>query len=139
MNYVRHLQQKIEDLLTQRERVKHNSDQNTKASLEAVRLPCDENLIYTKAPPIEGSDREFPKVKIKSMGSAVQVWTNTFEHQIAYSDLLRALEEGGLEIVGAASSAINNRVYHTIHSKVSDLNTIKIDTLYQKLWDLIKD
>jgi hypothetical protein len=109
VNYVGHLQRKIEDLSAQREKMKVNSDQNAKVSFEKF---CN------KTPPFGGSDREYPAVKINSVGSGVQIWTNTLEHEIVYSDILLALEEGGLEVVSAASSAINNRVYHTIHAKV---------------------
>lgn len=137
VNYVRHLQQKVEDLSTEREKMKANSDENAKVSLEGVRLSSNEKICI-KAQPIGGSDREFPTVKIKSMGSTLQVCTNTFEHQIVFSDLLLAIEEGGLEVVSAASSAINNRIFHTIHTKVCDLETLNIDTLEQKLWHLIR-
>jgi len=127
VNYVCHLKRKIEDLSAQREKTKVNSDQNAKVSFE--NFCC-------KTPPFGGSDREYPAVKINSVGSGVQIWTNTLEDEIVYSDILLALEEGGLEVVSAASSAINNRVYHTIHCKVFDLNTLNIQTLYQKLWHL---
>lgn len=117
MNYIRHMQHKVEELSTEREKLRANSDKNAKASLKAVKLFSDEK-VCCKALPVECSDRELPAVKIKSMGSVVQVCTNTFLQQIVYSDLLLALEEGGLEVVCAASSAINNKVYHTIHTKV---------------------
>jgi len=114
---VSYLQQKVEDLSTEREKMKANSDKNAEVSFEGLRLSCNDKVCI-RAPPTEESDRELPIVKIKSKGSAVQVWTNTFEHQIVYSDILMALEDGGLEVVCAASSAVNNRVYHTIHTKV---------------------
>lgn len=137
VNYVRHLQQKVEDLSTEREKMKAISDKNAKVSFEDVKLSCNEKVCI-KAPPTEGSDRELPIVKTKFMGSVLQVCTNTFEDQIVFSDLLMALEAGGLEVVCAASSTINNKVYHTIHTKVSDIETFKIDTLEQKLWHLIR-
>jgi len=128
VSYVRHLQRKIENLSAEREKMKVNSDQNAKVLFEKF---CHKTL------PLEGSDREYPAVKINSVGSGVQIWTNSLEHEIVYSDILLALEEAGLEVVSAVSSAINNRVYHTIHTKVFDLNTFNIHTLYQKLWYLI--
>lgn len=128
VNYVSHLQRKIEDLSAEREKMKVNSDQNAKLSCKKL---CN------KTPPLGGLDRKYPEVKINSLGSGIQIWTNTLEHEIVYSDILLALEEGGLEVVSAASSAINNRVYHTIHAKVFDVNSFYIHTLYQKLWHLI--
>lgn len=128
VNYVRYLQQKIEDLSAQRDKQKVNSDQNAKVSFRKF---CN------KTQPFGGSDRECPAVNIKSVGSGVQIWTNSLEHEIVYSEILLALEEGGLEVVSASSSAVKNRVYHTIHAKVFDHNTFNIENLYQKLWHLI--
>lgn len=109
VNHVGHLQQKIRELSAQREEMKVKSDRNDKVSFEKF---CN------KFPPLEGSDRGYPEVKIKSVGSGVQIWTNSLERDIVYSDILMALEEAGLEVVSAASSVISNRVYHTIHAKV---------------------
>nr|UFA45746.1 bHLH52 [Pinus massoniana] len=128
VNYVYHLQRKVEGLSSQRETMKVNSDQNAKVSLEKF---CNET------PQFVGSDGECPAVKINSAGSAVQILTNALENEIAYSDILFALEHSEPEIVNAASSAINNKVYHTIHAKVLNLNTFNIHTLYHKLWHLI--
>lgn len=128
VNYVSHLQRKIEDLSAQRERMKVNFDQNAKVSFQKY---CNKTLQFV------GSDGECPAVKINPAGSGVQILTYALEHEIAYSDILLRLEQCGLEVVNAASSAINNKVYHTIHTKVLDLNTFNIHTLYQKLWHLI--
>jgi len=128
VNYVCHLQRKVKELSAQREKMKVNSDHNPKVSFEKF---CNKTVSFG------GSDREYPAVKINSVGSGVQIWTNILERDIVYSDILLALEEDGLEVVSAASSAINNRVYHTIHAKVLDLNTFNMHTLYQKLWHLI--
>jgi len=133
VNYVRRLQRKIEDLSAESKKMKANSDKIAKVSFDGSRF----SKFCSRSRPVGGSVREFPTLKINCDGSGVQVWTNTFEHEIVYSDLLLALEEGGLEVVSAASSAINNRVYHTIHAKVFDLNTFNIHNLYQKLWHLI--
>lgn len=128
VNYVRYLQQKVEELSAERQKMKVNSDQNAKVSFS--KFP-------SKTPPFGGSDRDCPAFNIKSVGSGVQIWTNSLEHEIVYSDILLALEDGGLEVVSASSSAVKNRVYHTIHAKVFDLKTFNIHTLYQKLWHLI--
>eukprot|EP00253_Pinus_taeda_P014654 PITA_14654 len=137
VNYVNHLRQKVEDLQKEREKLKPNSDKNAEVSFQGVRLSCNEKFCL-ETPVIGGYAGEFPNVKIKSTDSAVQVWMNTFEYQIVYSDLLMSLEDCGLEVVCADSSTINNRVYHTIHAKVFDLNSFNIDTLYENLWNLIR-
>eukprot|EP00253_Pinus_taeda_P010458 PITA_10458 len=128
VNYVRYLQQKIEDLSARRDKQKVNFDQNAKVSFRKFCI---------KTPPFRGSDWECPAVNIKSVGSGVQIWTKSLEHKIVYSDILLALEDGGLEVVSASSSAVKNRVFHTIHAKVFDHNTFNIQNLYQKLWHLI--
>eukprot|EP00253_Pinus_taeda_P017551 PITA_17551 len=137
VKYVQHLQRKVEDLSTERDKMKANSDDIEENSLKNVRLSCKDKFCSNDAS-IGGSDEVFPTVKIKSIGSDYQVLTKTFEHQIVYSDLLMALDDGGLEVVCAASSTVNSRVYHTIYAKVSDLNIFNIDNLYQKLWHLIR-
>jgi len=75
--------------------------------------------------------------ELSAQREEMKIWANTLERDIVYSDILLALEEGGLEVVSAASSAINNRAYHTIHAKVFDVTSFNIHTLYQKLWNLI--
>ena len=117
VNYVQHLQQKVEDLSIERDKMKANSDTNANDSFHGMPLSCNDKFCI-KAPPVRGSDCELPTVKIKSMGSTVQVCMNMFEHQIVYFDLLLALEEGELEFLCASYSSINNRIFHTIHTKV---------------------
>ena len=114
VTYVRHLQQNVQDLSAEREKMKADSHQNAKVSMEkSVDKIPDRNREY---PSLKiNSDREYPSLKINSVSSGVQIWTNSLEHEIVYSEILLALVEGGLEVVSAASSAINNRVYHTIH------------------------
>lgn len=122
VNYIHHLQRKVEDLQKEREKMKDDSGKNPNLSFQALRFSGNEKFCI-KAPAIGESDQGFPSINIKSMGSAVQVSTNTFEHQILYSDLLLALEDVGLEVVSTTSSTISNRVYHTIHTKVRSCNS----------------
>lgn len=140
VNYILHLQQKMEDLSTERDKLKAiaKSERISNVSLDGEQFSC--NQIICKYPLFRGSDGDqFPAVEIKSVGSGVQVSTKTFEHQILYSDLLQALEEAGLQVLSATRFAINNnRVFHTIHSKVHDLNAFKIETLNEKLWHFIR-
>eukprot|EP00253_Pinus_taeda_P016623 PITA_16623 len=136
VNYIHHLQRKVEDLQKEREKLNANSEKIPNVSFHGLRFSGNEKFCI-KAPAIGESDQGFPSINIISMGSAVQVRTNTFEHQLLHSDLFTALEDGGLEVVCASSSTISNRVYHTIHAEVSDLNIFNVDTLYLNLWHLI--
>lgn len=142
VNYVLSLQQKVEDLTTERDikmKAKVHSERNENVSLDGVQFSSNEKT--GKSQLFRESDRDqFPAVEIKSVGSGVQVSTKTFEHQILYCHLLQALEEAGLEVLSATCLAIKtNRVFHSIHTKVHDLNAFDIETLYQKLWHLISN
>ncbi|GLJ55107.1 hypothetical protein SUGI_1182820 [Cryptomeria japonica] len=84
------------------------------------------------------SDEGFPSVKIKSFGSAAfQVYINSIPNQITLSDILLVLEECRVEVVSAASSVTNEKIFHTIHAKVTDHIIINFETLYVKLEHLI--
>ena len=110
VNYICHLQQKIKDL--SREKHRMNAANKDRKQFSTVKLLADEHRR------LQGSDGEFPTVKINSVLSGVNVSIDAFEDQIVYSDVLMALEECGLEVVNATSSSINNMVFHTIHNKV---------------------
>lgn len=129
VNYVRHLQRKVQDLSAQREKMRADYDANAKVATKKF---------VDKILPFGGLEREYPALQINSVSSGIQICMNSLEHEIVYSDILLALEGEGLEVVSAASSTINNKVYHTIHAKVVDLNTFNVRTLYHKLWQLIK-
>lgn len=129
VNYVRHLQRKVQDLSAQREKMRDNYDANAKVATKEF---------VDKILPFGGLEREYPALQIYSVSSGIQICMNSLEHEILYSDILLALEGEGLEVVSAASSTLNNKVYHTIHTKVFDLNTFNVRTLYHKLRQLIR-
>lgn len=61
----------------------------------------------------------FPTIRVSKFSSGIQVTANIFKNQIDFSSLLSVLEEAGLEVVSATSSAINDRVFYSTHLKVS--------------------
>jgi len=138
VNYICHLQQKIEKLSRERERMKADFDRKEQVSFVGVQFSSDEKF-FGKRPGLQGSEGKFPTVKINSVRSGVKISLNAFEDQIVYSNLLLALEAFGLEVVNATSSSINNTVFHTIHNKVSDIGYYNMDDLYDKLRHLISD
>ena len=97
--------------------MKSHSDNIPTISFQGLQFSGNEKSC-NKAPTIGESEQGFPSINIKSMGSVIQVQMNMFEHKIVYSNILMALEDGGLEVVCAASPIINNKVYHTIYTKV---------------------
>jgi len=138
VSYICHLQQKIEDLSKERDRIKGKLDRKEKDSFLSVQFSSNDKSC-SKHLPLQGSDGKFPTVKINSVCSGVKISLNAYEDQIVYSNLLLALEEWGLEVVNATSSSVNNMVFHTIHNKVSSIDYFNMDDLYEKLWHLISE
>lgn len=138
VNYICHLQQKIEGVSRQRDRMKDNLYRKEQVSLVGMKLSKNKKS-WSKHPRLQGSDGEFPTVKINCIGAAVKTSLNAFEGQIVYSDLLLALEDCRLEVVNATSSSINNTVFHTIYNKVSDVDNFNMNGLYDKLRRLTSD
>ncbi|XP_057874174.2 transcription factor bHLH118-like [Cryptomeria japonica] len=124
-NYVHYLQQQIKDLSEERDRTKTPA-----VFLKGVEI--------SKPLEFQESDEGFPSIKIKSFGSAAfQVYINSIQNQIDLSDVLLVLEECRVEVVSAASSVNNGKVFHTIHAKVADHSITNVETLYVKLQQLI--
>ncbi|GLJ55121.1 hypothetical protein SUGI_1183020 [Cryptomeria japonica] len=124
INYIRHLEQQIKDLTKERDKKK-------------IRAACFKGVEISK--PLEFHDEGFPSIKIKSFGSdALQVYINSIRNQIALSDVLLVSEECRFEVVSAASSVTNEKVFHTIQAEVTDHSSTNIDSLYVKLQQLIR-
>eukprot|EP01018_Ginkgo_biloba_P023629 Gb_26737 [translate_table: standard] len=68
---------------------------------------------------------------------SVRIKVNTFKDLFVFSDLLLALEEHGLEVVTAVATEVNDKVFLTIHSKVSTPHRFECRALYNKLWALM--
>ena len=61
---------------------------------------------------------KFQTIRVSKFGPGIQVTVNTFKNQIEFSILLMVLEEAEVDVVSATVSAINDRVFYSIHSKV---------------------
>ena len=61
---------------------------------------------------------KFQTIRVSKFGPGIQVTVNTFKNQIEFSSLLMVLEEAEVDVVSATVSAINDRVFYSIHSKV---------------------
>eukprot|EP00253_Pinus_taeda_P006569 PITA_06569 len=136
VNYIRHLQQKIEDLSRKRDSMKSSLGRKGKLPFVGIQSSSKHNFCR-KHLRFQDSDGKFTSMKINFSHSSVEVSVNAFQHQIVYSDLLMVLEECGLEVVNATSSVINNAVFHTIHSKVTDVDYFNMDDLSDTLRHLI--
>lgn len=139
ISYIGHLQQCVEALSRERDILKVNLNRQEQMSSVSMHELSSNEKFSSKQPWLQRSDEEFPTVEIKSIRSGVRISLNVFEDQIVYSNLLLALEECGLEVVNATSSSVNNKVFHNIYNKVSDIDKFNEDNLYEKLRHLLFD
>jgi len=61
---------------------------------------------------------KFQTIRVSKFGPGIQITVNIFKNQLDFSSLLTELEEAGLEVVNATVTAINDRAFYSIHSKV---------------------
>ncbi|KAH9317658.1 hypothetical protein KI387_019427, partial [Taxus chinensis] len=101
--YIKHLQHKVKELTQKRE--------ETRNGIIGGDLTFTEDLNFSV------SSETFPTVKVITVGSGVLVSTNTVKSDMVLSDLLLTLENNGLDIVSASSSAMSDKIFHTIHAK----------------------
>eukprot|EP01018_Ginkgo_biloba_P023622 Gb_26735 [translate_table: standard] len=132
VNYIYQLEKKVKELGQKREEIRISD--NTK-------IPSDHDAHSSKLKVCEGlpyhGSEGFPKVTVEYAGRGVQITVNMFTNQIIFSNILLALEEEGLEVVAAVATTINDKICHTIHSKVSDPHRFQCGTLCEKLWQMM--
>ncbi|XP_059070140.1 transcription factor bHLH118-like isoform X1 [Cryptomeria japonica] len=116
-NYINHLHKKIKELT------------QTRDEMRKEKLFRDLSFSVPS--------ETFPIVKVNSDGWGVFISANTFKGEIVLSDLLLTLGNNGLDISSAVTCARNEKVFHTIHAKVSDLRSFDIRALYQNIWTLV--
>ncbi|KAH9317664.1 hypothetical protein KI387_019433, partial [Taxus chinensis] len=110
VEYIKHLQLRVKELTKKR---KEMTEEKLSAASEA-----------------------FPTVKVNCVGSNVFVSINAFKCDVVLSDVLRTLEDDGLDIVSAVSSAINDKVFLTLCAEDTDVNVFDSATLHEKMWNL---
>lgn len=80
----------------------------------------------------------FPTIRVSKFSSGIQVTANTFKNQIDFSSLLSLLEEAGVEVVSAASTAINDRVFYNIQLKLPEILHFDSGVLHRRIDQLMK-
>lgn len=80
----------------------------------------------------------FPTIRVSKFSSGIQVTANIFKNQIEFSSLLSVLEEAGLEVVSATSSAINDRVFYSAHLKLPEILHFDSGVLHRRIDQLMK-
>lgn len=96
------------------------------------------NLQASQARPSNVREK-FQTVRVSKFGLGIQVVVNIFKNQIAFSCLLNLLEEAGVEVVSATVTAINDRVFYSIHSKILDLRYFDAAVLQGRIDQLMND
>ncbi|GLJ55372.1 hypothetical protein SUGI_1188520 [Cryptomeria japonica] len=104
-DYIRHMEQKVEELAKKRDKMKMNEMQ------DCYKEDKDTSLLECKA---------FPQVNVNHVGSLVLVTTSSLRGDMALSRLLLALEEEGLHIISASSFTPDDKVFHSLQCKVFD-------------------
>lgn len=99
--------------------------------------PVYKNLQTSQARPANVPET-FPTIRVSKFSSGIQVTANTFKDQIDFSSLLLVLEEAGVEVVSATVSALNDRVFYSIHSKLPDFRHFDSAVLHGRIDQLMK-
>jgi len=115
IKHIRHLQDKLIDLEKKRDVLKLSATVKPFSNSSSVY----KTLQDSQARPSNVQDK-FQIIRVRKFGPGIQVTVNTVKNQIDFSSLLMVLEETGAEVVSATVSAINDRVFYSIHSKLSD-------------------
>ncbi|KAJ4955652.1 hypothetical protein NE237_012435 [Protea cynaroides] len=119
-NYIRDLQKRIQELNHKRDGLR--------------------KMFNSGAPDIVIS-RNFPPdyVTVQPCWGGVEVVINSgFRNgEFPLSRVIRELVDQGFGVVTSVSSTVNERSLHTIKSEVSDLTTLDLSELQQKLTDLV--
>ncbi|KDP20980.1 hypothetical protein JCGZ_21451 [Jatropha curcas] len=105
--YIKKLQTNLEKMKERKNNLTGNEMENKASLMSSSRT----TMQYLRSPQIE----------IHEMGSALEIVLITgLDSQFMFNETIRVLHEEGAEIVNANFSAINDTVFHTIHSKISD-------------------
>ncbi|XP_034707191.1 transcription factor bHLH120 [Vitis riparia] len=120
VNYIRHLQDKIQELSDKRDCLKKLS-----------------NTSNNVAPDCPTSCLECSSVTVEPCWAGVEVLVSTgFTQGLPLSRVLSVLTSEGLSIVSCSSTKVNGMLLHSIESEVNDGRSIDVSELQQKLADL---
>ncbi|XP_057869427.1 transcription factor bHLH118 [Cryptomeria japonica] len=124
--YIKHLQEHINELAKRREDLGNSPI-------------CNYNEKNCKVLPSIGESQSFPSVKIMAIGSGIEITTSSLKCQVVLSDILLALENEGLEVVSTIACTTEDKIFHTLYTKASDLQRFDMTNLHQKLCRLLKE
>lgn len=128
VKYISHLQDKVTEVGKKRDELKFMATVKPFSTSSCVY----KNLQASQArPPIEPENHQ--SIRVGKFGPGIQVTVNTFKNQIELSILLMVLQEAGLEVFDATVSAINDRVFYSIQSKLSDFRQFDSAVLHGRI------
>ena len=128
IKHIRHLQDKLIDLGKKRDVLKFSATVKPFSNISSDYKKLQDSQAR---PSIVQDKDKFQTIRVSKFGPGIQVTVNTVKNQIDFSSLLMVLEETGAEVVSATVSAINDRVFYSIHSKVISysMKTLKLRCL----------
>ncbi|KAF3433080.1 hypothetical protein FNV43_RR24182 [Rhamnella rubrinervis] len=125
INYIKHLENKINELGTKRDELKKLSNSST----------CDDHEHgISSGSPSSSCSSSLITLNPFSGGIEIVITSSSGEGSLALSMVLNVLLEEGLSVNNYISATINDRLHHTIHTgQVSNLETINLSALEKKL------
>nr|UFA45707.1 bHLH09 [Pinus massoniana] len=132
VKHIRHLQNKLIELEKKRDVLKYPATVNPFSNSF-----CNYKTLQASELRSSNVRDKFQTIRVSKFGPGIQVTVNIFKNQIDFSSLLTELEEAGLEVVIATVTAINDRVFYTIHSKMLDFRHFDSAFLHRRVGQLI--
>lgn len=132
VRYIKHLQMKIKELGVKRDGLKELSNSSTAANTD-----LDGSGSSSSCSPSPG---RFLTVQRCCCGVEIAISTGDFGEGATGFPLSRVLEvllEEGLSLVSSVSTHVNGRFLHTIRTEASNLESINVSALVQKLNEVI--
>lgn len=119
-NYIRELQRKNQDLRSERDRLRKNSDNIIPSSSSSK----DTNHVKLEDQEVKRSDSG-SIIRVRRSRAGIEVVVNTaFELGLPLGKLLRVIAEQGLNVVACVSAKVNDRFLHTIESEVINIRKL---------------
>ncbi|KAL3529587.1 hypothetical protein ACH5RR_008909 [Cinchona calisaya] len=122
-DYIKQLRERVEKLNRTKEVLKSKFETKGTANLIKSAIPVS----------------RIPVVKIREIGSSLEVvLVSSFRQNFALHEVIRILQEQGVEVVSVSKSIMNRSIYHILHAQVK-VTRFGVDTsiVYDRLQKLL--